>query len=39
LAPSIMRHRLQLNFHAEAERITADELIRRVLEIVPAPGQ
>lgn len=38
LAPSILRHRLQLNFHAEAERITADELIRRVLDTVRAPG-
>ncbi len=38
LAPSILRHRLQLNFHAEAERITTDELIRRVLDTVRAPG-
>lgn len=39
LAPSIMRHRIQLNFHAKAERITTDELIRRVVEVVPEPGR
>jgi MoxR-like ATPase len=38
LAPSVLRHRIQLNFHAEAERITTDELIRRVLDNVRAPG-
>ena len=38
LAPSVLRHRIQLNFHAEAERITTDELIRRVLDTVRAPG-
>lgn len=38
LAPSVLRHRIQLNFHAEAERITTDELVRRVLETVRAPG-
>ncbi len=34
LAPAILRHRLVLNFRARAERIDADELIRRVLEHV-----
>lgn len=38
LAPSVLRHRIQLNFHAEAERITTDELIRRVLDSIRAPG-
>ena len=38
LAPSVLRHRLQLNFHAEAERISPDELIRRVIEAVKEPG-
>ncbi|MGM0632333.1 MAG: AAA family ATPase [Pseudomonadota bacterium] len=37
LAPSVFRHRLLLNFHAEAERITTDEVIRRLLETVPEP--
>jgi MoxR-like ATPase len=37
LAYSVLRHRIILNFHAEAERITTDEVIRRLLESVPAP--
>jgi len=37
LAPSILRHRLILNFHAEAERITTDDVIERLLEAVPEP--
>lgn len=38
LAPSVLRHRIQLNFHAEAERITTDALVKRVLEAVKEPG-
>lgn len=38
LAPSVLRHRLLLNFHAEAERVTAGEVIRRLLEAVPEPA-
>ena len=37
LAPSVLRHRVLLNFHAEAERITTDEVIKRLLESVPEP--
>jgi len=37
LAPSVLRHRVLLNFHAEAERITTDEVVRRLLEAVPEP--
>jgi len=37
LAPSVLRHRILLNFHAEAERVTTDEVIRLLLEAVPAP--
>jgi MoxR-like ATPase len=37
LAPSILRHRIILNFHAEAERITTDHVIQRLLEEVPEP--
>ena len=37
LAPSVLRHRVSLNFHAEAERITTDEVVRRLLEAVPEP--
>jgi MoxR-like ATPase len=38
LAPSVLRHRVLLNFHAEAERITTDEVVRRLLEVVPEPA-
>lgn len=38
LAPSVLRHRVLLNFHAEAERVTTDEVIRLLLEAVPAPA-
>lgn len=38
LAPSILRHRILLNFHAEAERVTTDQVITRLLEAVPAPA-
>jgi len=38
LAPSVMRHRVLLNFHAEAERVTTDDVITRLLEAVPEPS-
>ena len=38
LAPSVMRHRIILNFHAEAERVTTDDVIKRLLDEVPAPA-
>ena len=37
LAAPIMRHRLLLNFHAESDGITSDELVRRLIEAVPMP--
>ena len=36
LAP-ILRHRVLLNFHAESDRLTTDELLRRLLDAKPAP--
>jgi len=38
LAYPVMRHRILTNFHAESERITTDEIIRRLLEAVPPPA-
>ena len=32
LAAPVLRHRILLNFHAESERITTDEILRRLLE-------
>lgn len=37
LAPSVLRHRILLNFHAEAERVTTDHVIQRLLDEVPEP--
>jgi len=38
LAPAVLRHRVLLNFHAEAERVTTDVVIKRLLETVPEPA-
>ena len=38
LAPSVMRHRILLNFHAEAERVTTGQVIERLLDEVPVPS-
>jgi MoxR-like ATPase len=37
LAYPVMRHRILTNFHAESQRITTEEIIRRLLESVPEP--
>lgn len=37
LAPEILRHRLLLSYEAEAENVTTDEVISRLLEKVPVP--
>jgi MoxR-like ATPase len=36
MAP-ILRHRVLLNFHAESDRLTTDDLLRRLLDAKPAP--
>lgn len=37
LAAPVLRHRVLLNFHAESDRVTSDEIVRRLLEFKPAP--
>ena len=37
LAPDVLRHRVILTFEAEAEGIEPDEVLRRVLSLVPVP--
>jgi len=37
VAPDILRHRVKPTYEAEAEGITSEEIIRRVLESVPVP--
>jgi MoxR-like ATPase len=35
--PSVMRHRLILSYHAAADNVTVDEIVRRVRDAVAAP--
>jgi MoxR-like ATPase len=37
LAYPVFRHRILTNFHAESEGIKSEEIIRRLIEIVPVP--
>jgi MoxR-like ATPase len=37
LAPEVLRHRIVLTFEAEAESLSTDDVIARVLEAVKAP--
>jgi MoxR-like ATPase len=37
LAVPVLRHRILLNFHAESDRISSDEILRRLIELVPPP--
>jgi MoxR-like ATPase len=37
IAPAILRHRLLLSYQAEAEEISPDTVIRKILSTVPAP--
>ncbi len=38
LAVPVLRHRILLNFHAESDRIDSDEILRRLIEQMPAPA-
>lgn len=37
LAAPVMRHRILLNFEAEAEQISTDDVVREILNLVPEP--
>jgi MoxR-like ATPase len=37
LAAPILRHRILLNFHAESDRLKADDILARLLEEMPPP--
>jgi MoxR-like ATPase len=39
LATPVLRHRILLNFHAESERVDADEILRQLIEVVPRPKE
>ena len=38
LAPDVLRHRIVLSYDALGERVDADAVLARVLEVVPAPA-
>ncbi len=37
--PAIFRHRVLMNYHAEVDGVTAEEVIRYLLDAVPAPDR
>jgi len=39
LVVPVLRHRILLNFHAESERIDADEILSRLIAQVPRPKE
>jgi MoxR-like ATPase len=39
LAAPVLRHRVLLNFHAESDRVTTDEIVRRLLEWKATPRE
>ncbi len=39
IAPPVLRHRLVTTFHADAEGITTDHVIKRLIETIPLPQE
>jgi len=37
LAGPVLRHRILLNFHAQSERVTTDQIISQLIKVVPQP--
>ncbi len=37
MAIPVLRHRILLNFHAESDRIDADEILRKMIDQIPPP--
>jgi MoxR-like ATPase len=37
IGPDVLRHRIVLSYEAEAEEIAAEEIVRRVFEVVEVP--
>ena len=35
----VLRHRVLLNFHAESDKMSADDILRQVLQVKPAPRE
>ena len=39
LAPDVLRHRLVLSYEALSDGVSADQIVRRVLQALPAPDK
>jgi MoxR-like ATPase len=37
IGPDVLRHRVVLTYEAEAEEVTAEQIVRRVFEVVEVP--
>ena len=37
VAPAVLRHRIVTTYEAEAEGVTVEDLVARILETVPVP--
>jgi MoxR-like ATPase len=37
IAPDVLRHRVITTYEAEAEEVTSDMIVKRVLDTVPTP--
>lgn len=37
VAPAVLRHRVLLNFQAEAEKVDSDQVIQKLIETIPEP--
>jgi MoxR-like ATPase len=37
VAPDVLRHRIRLSYEAEAEELTVDDIIDRILDTIPVP--
>ncbi len=37
LAPAVLRHRVLVNFHAESEKLSTDDILRQVIDLKPPP--
>ena len=35
----LMRHRVLVNFHAESDRVTVDDVLKQVIAARPAPAE
>jgi MoxR-like ATPase len=39
VAAPVLRHRIKTNFNADAEGVTVDEIVRRLIDTVPSSGE